>query len=105
MHANQLRRRGVLLWEDKIFEGDSHDVLSLKPTVREDLDKVLRGKGLEKRNKEGEVAIDADIALAYRELLVVEDLLRVPVLDEDPKGLRPPVESAIPEESFVRLDL
>ena len=75
MHVKQLRRWSILLWQNQVFEGHSYNVFCLKPAIRNDLDKILRMEGIEKGNKEGEMASDTDIPLTYRKLLVMEVLL------------------------------
>eukprot|EP00053_Salpingoeca_punica_P020083 m.207382 g.207382 ORF g.207382 m.207382 type:complete len:978 (-) comp17788_c0_seq1:3740-6673(-) len=103
----QLRVRRELLRQQQVAEADRQLHLGADPAVRDDADKVLRRQRLGDLNEEVELVLLGAELLLEQKVLVVQQLLAIGVLDEDPEGLDLAVHSLVPLEvrGYVEDDL
>mmetsp|Transcript_45500 Transcript_45500/g.131780 ORF Transcript_45500/g.131780 Transcript_45500/m.131780 type:complete len:398 (+) Transcript_45500:1843-3036(+) len=98
LEVEQLRVRRVLLGQDEVPEGHRQQRLRVDPAVGDHADEVLRGQRLRDGHREVQRVLLLSHALLEHEHLLVEDLLAVDVLHEDPEWLRAPVHTGVPLE-------
>mmetsp|Transcript_146031 Transcript_146031/g.364121 ORF Transcript_146031/g.364121 Transcript_146031/m.364121 type:complete len:308 (+) Transcript_146031:2311-3234(+) len=102
LQVKELRVRRVLLRQDEVPEGDRQQRLRVDPSVGDDADEVLRGQRLSDGHGEVQGVLLLSPTLLQHEHLLVQDLLTIDVLHEDPEGLGAPVHLRVPLE--VRRD-
>mmetsp|Transcript_19882 Transcript_19882/g.59474 ORF Transcript_19882/g.59474 Transcript_19882/m.59474 type:complete len:1131 (-) Transcript_19882:1421-4813(-) len=98
LEVEQLGVRRVLLREDQVAERDRQQRLRVDPTVRHHADEVLRRQGLCDGHRVIQGVLLLRAALLQDEHLLVQNLLPVHVLDEDPEWLGAAVDAGIPLE-------
>ena len=98
MHILDFGGRSEFLRKDQMLEGNWKHCLALKPSVRHNLDKVLRRHRLIQRDNEREHLLLSCHLLFENELLDMKELLRVRVLDKHPERLCLSMDLGLPLE-------
>mmetsp|Transcript_70197 Transcript_70197/g.198108 ORF Transcript_70197/g.198108 Transcript_70197/m.198108 type:complete len:1103 (-) Transcript_70197:287-3595(-) len=98
LEVEQLGVRWVPLRQDEVPEGHRQQGLRIDPAVGYHPDEVLRRQGLRDRDREVARVLLLRAALLQDEHLLVEDLLPVHVLYENPEGLGAAVDTLVPLE-------
>mmetsp|Transcript_117329 Transcript_117329/g.373812 ORF Transcript_117329/g.373812 Transcript_117329/m.373812 type:complete len:986 (+) Transcript_117329:1016-3973(+) len=98
LQVEQLGVRRVLLGKDEVAERDRQQGLRVDPAIRDDADEVLRRQRLGDGHGEVQGVLLFGASFLQHEHLLVEDLLTVHILDEDPEGLGTAVHTRIPLE-------
>mmetsp|Transcript_57678 Transcript_57678/g.103594 ORF Transcript_57678/g.103594 Transcript_57678/m.103594 type:complete len:900 (+) Transcript_57678:1228-3927(+) len=98
LQIKQLGVRWVLLRQDEVAEGHWQECLRIDPSVGDHADEVLRGKRLSDGHREVQGVLLLRSSLLQHKHLLMQDLLAVHILDEDPEGLRAAMNAGIPLE-------
>jgi hypothetical protein len=80
-------------------------MLSLEPPIRDDFDEVLWRQRVEKRNCKCHVSINSNLALVNDKLLVMKDMFRVAILNENPKQFGSSMKVGVPLKLLMCLQL
>jgi len=98
LKIEKFSRRHILFRQDEMAERDWENSLGSDPTIRNDSEEILRRERLKDGDKHLESVLLFCELLLEKEELVVQDHLRVDVLDEDPETFRVSVNLLLPLE-------
>mmetsp|Transcript_113777 Transcript_113777/g.326945 ORF Transcript_113777/g.326945 Transcript_113777/m.326945 type:complete len:596 (+) Transcript_113777:2084-3871(+) len=98
LEIEELRVRRILLRQDEVAERHRQEGLRVDPAVGHHADEVLRRQRLRNRHSEVPSVLLLGPALLQHEHFLVQDLLTVDILDENPERLGSPMDARIPLE-------